>query len=71
MATSYDGASLVCSSVGNDRIFSLLENAQHAGWIDEGQSCDIVKTDDDNYRVFVARVIVASRLRRERDPQIR
>lgn len=44
MATSYDYAPLFRSSVGFDRIFSLLENAQRARSISDWPPYDIVKT---------------------------
>jgi len=54
MATSYDYAPLFRSSVGFDRVFNLLENAQRARSISDWPPYDIVKTGDDNYRISVA-----------------
>jgi len=54
MATSYDYAPLFRSSVGFDRIFNLLENAQRARSISDWPPYDIVKTDDDSYRISIA-----------------
>jgi molecular chaperone IbpA len=54
MATSYDYAPLFRSSVGFDRVFSLLENAQRARSISDWPPYDIVKTGDDNYRISIA-----------------
>ncbi len=54
MATSYDYAPLYRSSVGFDRIFNLLENAQRARSSNDWPPYDIVKTDDDTYRVSIA-----------------
>jgi len=54
MATSYDYASLYRSSVGFDRIFNLLENAQRARSTNDWPPYDIVKTDDDTYRISIA-----------------
>ncbi|RVT69950.1 Hsp20 family protein [Agrobacterium sp. CNPSo 2736] len=54
MATSYDFAPLFRSSVGFDRVFHLLENAQHARSISDWPPYDIVKTDDDTYRISIA-----------------
>ncbi|MBB3965785.1 Hsp20 family protein [Rhizobium metallidurans] len=54
MATSYDYAPLYRSSVGFDRIFNLLENAQRARAISDWPPYDIVKTGDDSYRISVA-----------------
>lgn len=52
MATSYDYAPLFRSTVGFDRIFNLLENAQRARSISDWPPYDIVKTGDDSYRFF-------------------
>ncbi|KQS85416.1 MULTISPECIES: Hsp20 family protein [unclassified Rhizobium] len=54
MATSYDYAPLYRSSVGFDRIFNLLENAQRARSTNDWPPYDIVKTDDDTYRISIA-----------------
>ncbi|MBW9060466.1 Hsp20 family protein [Agrobacterium pusense] len=54
MATSYDYAPLFRSTVGFDRIFNLLENAQRARSISDWPPYDIVKTGDDSYRISVA-----------------
>ncbi|MBY5919859.1 Hsp20 family protein [Rhizobium leguminosarum bv. viciae] len=54
MATSYDYAPLYRSSVGFDRVFNLLENAQRARSISDWPPYDIVKTGDDNYRISIA-----------------
>lgn len=54
MATSYDYAPLFRSSVGFDRVFNLLENAQRARSISDWPPYDIVKTGDDTYRISVA-----------------
>lgn len=54
MATSCDYAPLFRSSVGFDRIFNLLENAQRARSISDWPPYDIVKTGDDSYRISVA-----------------
>ncbi len=54
MATSYDYAPLFRSSVGFDRVFNLLENAQRARAISDWPPYDIVKTGDDNYRISIA-----------------
>ena len=54
MATSYDYAPLFRSSVGFDRIFSLLENAHRARTISDWPPYDIVKTGDDSYRISIA-----------------
>jgi molecular chaperone IbpA len=53
MATSYDYAPLFRSSVGFDRVFNLLENAQRARSISDWPPYDIVKTGDDTYRITV------------------
>jgi molecular chaperone IbpA len=54
MATSYDYAPLFRSSVGFDRVFNLLENAQRARSVSDWPPYDIVKTGDDSYRISVA-----------------
>lgn len=54
MATAYDYAPLFRSTVGFDRVFNLLENAQRARSISDWPPYDIVKTGDDNYRITVA-----------------
>ena len=54
MATSYDYAPLFRSSVGFDRVFNLLENAQRARSISDWPPYDIVKTGDDTYRISLA-----------------
>ncbi|MBX5174607.1 Hsp20 family protein [Rhizobium sp. NZLR1b] len=54
MATTYDYAPLFRSSVGFDRVFNLLENAQRARSISDWPPYDIVKTGDESYRITVA-----------------
>jgi len=54
MATSYDYAPLFRSSIGFDRVFDLLENAQRARSISDWPPYDIVKTGDDSYRISIA-----------------
>ncbi len=54
MATSYDYAPLFRSSVGFDRVFNLLENAQRARSLSDWPPYDIVKTGDDSYRISIA-----------------
>ncbi len=54
MATSYDYAPLFRSTVGFDRVFNLLENAQRARSISDWPPYDIVKTGDDSYRISIA-----------------
>jgi molecular chaperone IbpA len=54
MATSYDYSPLFRSSVGFDRVFNLLENAQRVRPISDWPPYDIVKTGDDTYRISVA-----------------
>ncbi|AVC46408.1 UNVERIFIED_ORG: hypothetical protein M2435_005078 [Rhizobium sophorae] len=53
MATSYDYAPLFRSSIGFDRVFNLLENAQRARSISDWPPYDIVKTGD-TYRISIA-----------------
>jgi molecular chaperone IbpA len=54
MATSYDYAPLFRSSIGFDRVFNLLENAQRARSISDWPPYDIAKTGDDSYRISIA-----------------
>jgi molecular chaperone IbpA len=54
MATSYDYAPLYRSSVGFDRIFNLLENAQRARSTNDWPPYDIVKSDEDTYKISIA-----------------
>jgi molecular chaperone IbpA len=54
MATTYNYAPLFRSSVGFDRIFDLLENAQRGRSISDWPPYDIIKTGDDSYRITIA-----------------
>ncbi|MCJ8521468.1 molecular chaperone IbpA [Pseudorhizobium tarimense] len=54
MATSYDYAPLFRWTVGFDRVFNLLENAQRARPISDWPPYDIVKNGDDSYRISIA-----------------
>lgn len=54
MATSFDYAPFYRSSVGFDRIFNLLENAQRARSSNDWPPYDIFKTDEDTYRISIA-----------------
>ncbi len=54
MATSYDYAPLFRSSVGFDRVFNLLENAQRARSLSDWPPYDIIKSGEDTYRIAVA-----------------
>ena len=54
MATSYDYAPLYRSSVGFDRVFNLLENAQRARSTNDWPPYDIVKTGEDTYQISIA-----------------
>ncbi|MEK1947616.1 MAG: Hsp20 family protein [Ensifer adhaerens] len=54
MATSYDYAPLFRSSIGFDRIFNLLEDAQRGRSISDWPPYDIVKTGEDSYRISIA-----------------
>lgn len=54
MATSYDYAPLFRSSVGFDRVFNLLENAQRDSSISDWPPYDIAKAGDDSYRISIA-----------------
>jgi len=54
MATSSDYAPFFQSSIGFDRIFDLLENAQRLRAIDDWPPYDIIKTGENNYRITLA-----------------
>jgi len=54
MATSYDYAPLFRSSIGFDRVFNLLENAQRAHPASDWPPYDIRKTGDDTYLISIA-----------------
>lgn len=54
MAASHDHSPLFRSSVGFDRVFNLLENAQRARSTSDWPPYDIVKTDDEAYRISIA-----------------
>ncbi len=54
MRTSLDFSPLFRSSVGFDRVFDLLENADRTAAIDNWPPYDIEKTGDDQYRIRMA-----------------
>ena len=54
MATSFDYSPLFRSSIGFDRVFNLLENAQRVRPISDWPPYDILKTGDDTYRITLA-----------------
>ncbi|WP_426128981.1 Hsp20 family protein [Pararhizobium sp. PWRC1-1] len=54
MRNDLDFAPLYRSSVGFDRVFNLLNNAQRLQAIDTWPPYDIVKTSDDDYRIEMA-----------------
>jgi molecular chaperone IbpA len=54
MRNDLDFAPLYRSSIGFDRVFSLLNNAQRLQAIDTYPPYDIVKTSDDDYRIEMA-----------------
>lgn len=54
MATTYNYAPLFRSSVGFDRVFDLLENAQRGRSISDWPPYDILKTGEDSYRISIA-----------------
>jgi len=54
MRNDLDFAPLYRSSIGFDRVFSLLNNAQGLQAIDAWPPYDIVKTGDDDYRIEMA-----------------
>lgn len=54
MRNDLDFAPLYRSSVGFDRVFNLLNNAQRLQAIDSWPPYDIVKTSDNDYRIEMA-----------------
>ncbi len=54
MATSYDYAPLYRSSIGFDRVFNLLENAQRTRSISDWPPYDIIRTGEDSYQISIA-----------------
>ncbi len=54
MATSYDYAPLYRSSIGFDRVFNLLENAQRPRSISDWPPYDIIRTGEDSYQISIA-----------------
>ena len=54
MRTTLDFAPLYRSSIGFDRMFNLLENASLGQTIDTWPPYDIVKSDDDTYKISIA-----------------
>ena len=54
MRNDLDFAALYRSSIGFDRVFNLLNNAQRLQAIDTWPPYDIVKTGDDDYRIEMA-----------------
>lgn len=54
MRTSLDFAPLYRSSIGFDRMFTLLENASRVQAIDSWPPYDIVKTGEDDYQITMA-----------------
>ncbi|WP_064708501.1 Hsp20 family protein [Rhizobium bangladeshense] len=54
MRNELDFAPLYRSSIGFDRVFNLLNNAQRLQAIDSWPPYDIVKTGEDDYRIQMA-----------------
>jgi molecular chaperone IbpA len=54
MATNFDVSPFYRSSIGFDRIFDLLENANRLQAVKNWPPYDIIKTGDDAYRVVMA-----------------
>ncbi|WP_117194023.1 Hsp20 family protein [Rhizobium terrae] len=54
MRNEFDFAPLYRSSIGFDRVFNLLNNAQRLHAIDSWPPYDIVKTGEDDYRITMA-----------------
>jgi molecular chaperone IbpA len=54
MRTNFDFAPFYRSSIGFDRVFDLLENANRGQMVDNWPPYDIAKTGDDSYRITMA-----------------
>ncbi|MBZ9673745.1 Hsp20 family protein [Mesorhizobium sp. ES1-3] len=54
MRTAFDFTPLFRSSIGFDRIVDMLENASRVTTVDNWPHYDIVKTNDDDYRITMA-----------------
>ncbi len=54
MRTNLDFSPLFRSSIGFDRLLNALEAASHAEAVDNWPPYDIVKTDEDDYRIVMA-----------------
>jgi molecular chaperone IbpA len=54
MRTAFDFSPFYRSSIGFDRVFNLLENANRVTSLDNWPPYDIVKTGDDSYRISMA-----------------
>jgi molecular chaperone IbpA len=54
MATVFDFSPLFRSSIGFDRVFDLLENANKVQAARNWPPYDVVRTGDDNYRIVIA-----------------
>ncbi|RUM95259.1 Hsp20 family protein [Pseudaminobacter arsenicus] len=54
MRTAFDFSPLYRSSIGFDRVFDLLENANRVATIDNWPPYDIARTGEDDYRITMA-----------------
>lgn len=54
MRTEFDFAPLYRSSIGFDRVFSLLNNPQRLQALDAWPPYDILKVGDNEYRIVMA-----------------
>jgi molecular chaperone IbpA len=54
MRNEFDFAPLYRSSIGFDRVFNLLNNAQRVQAVDTWPPYNIVKAGDDDYRIVIA-----------------
>lgn len=54
MTTSFDYAPLFRSTIGFDRVFNLLENAQRARQLNDWPPYDILKTGEETYSIALA-----------------
>ncbi len=54
MATNFDISPFYRSSIGFDRVFNLLENASRLQTVKTWPPYDIIKADEDRYRIVMA-----------------
>ena len=54
MRTTYDYAPLWRSTIGFDRLFELIDAAQHTGTDDNYPPCDVERLGEDRYQISLA-----------------